>query len=282
MAHVNLDAADGRRLLWINYLDYAGKLLAGGNIQWLDIAECLNWYRKAQGLLKSDILNIDISYICTQFIESDAALLNLMRGKDKSIAPLKELLSYPPLRAHISELVMAARATFPDLMLALVCPAPGGWVKTTYLKAFPESSQLDIGEDEVDYGALYTADFLRIFSGANVDLLLLEDGKLTKEHAEEFMPCYQTIMNLANQYRWRFGIQFSEIVDRAELPLVDFIVSKISLDGPIHALELDQKFWDNPCGAEHYKSHFLYVSIPISCEPEIVLDSLNMLRNSAS
>jgi hypothetical protein len=87
---------------------------------------------------------------------------------------------------------------------------------------------------------------------------------------------------LANQYRWRFGIQFSEIVDRAELPLVDFIVSKISLDGPIHALELDQKFWDNPCEAEHYKSHFLYVSIPISCEPEIVLDSLNMLRNSAS
>jgi len=281
MTHAIFDRVDREKVLWINYLDYAAKLLADGNVQWMNIAECIAWYRKAQSLLKSDVLHIDVELICSQFIESDASLKSSIAAKNKSTAPLKELLAYEPLRAHISELVSALRTTFPDLLLILVCPAPGEWVSRTYLQAFPDTASPSIAEDEVDYGSLYTADFLRIFSGANVDGLLIKDGVLTEELVELNMPCYQTIINLASQYRWRFGFQFSDVASEDLLPDVDFIITPLNITRPNLGLELGSLFWEGGASSDLHRHCFHYVQVPSTSEPEIVLEALAEARNAA-
>lgn len=280
MTHAIFDRVEREKVLWINYLDYAAKLLADSSVQWMNTAECIAWYRKAQSLLKSDVLHIDVELICNQFIESDAALKSVMAAKNKSTAPLKELLAYEPLRSHISELVSALRATFPDLLLMLVCPTPGDWVSSAYLKAFPEATPPSIGEDEVDYGSLYTADFLRIFSGANVDGLLLKDGALTEELVEVYMPCYQTIINLAAQYRWKFGLQFSSIASEDLIPSVDFIVTPINIIKSNIGLELGPLFWEGGVSADLHQHCLHYVQVPSSSEPEKVLEALTIVRNA--
>ena len=280
MAHTIFDRIERKKILWLNYLDYASQLLAEGNVQWMNIAECVAWYRKSQSLLRSDVLHVDLELISNVFIKSDAAISTLMAEKNKPIAPLKELLAYQPLRTHISELVSAMRATFPDLVLALVCPSPGVWIKNVYLKTFPDASHPSIGEDEVDYGSLYMADFLRIFSGANVDVLLLDDDILSEELIEIYMPCYQTIINLANQYRWKFGFKFSDIPNNDLLPDVDFIISPVNILGANIGLEINPSFWLNGASVDLHQHCLHYLTIPASVKPEKVLETLIEVANA--
>ena len=122
---------------------------------------------------------------------------------------------------------------------------------------------------------------MRIFSGANVDGLLIKDGALSEELVEVNMPCYQTIINLAGQYRWKFGFQFSDVASEDLLPDVDFIITPLNITRPNVGLELGSLFWEGGASSDLHQHCFHYVQVPSTSKPEKVLEALADARNAA-
>jgi hypothetical protein len=129
-------AASGSGLLWLDANDYASALLANGAPPWLDVAATLAWQRKAQGLLRSDVVSLPLAVVIDAWLAQNPALRTAMAAKSRLLAPLKVLLADEALRAHLAEMVRGMRAGFGDSVLALLIPSPRYWPALSYAQAF--------------------------------------------------------------------------------------------------------------------------------------------------
>jgi len=151
-------ASDGK-LLWLDDADYSAALLAGGAPPWLDATAYVAWRRKAQSLLKSNVIAVPVARIFSSWLANDAPLRAASGAKTRANFPLKTMLAAADLRRHLVEIIAGLRSSFPMLAVALVCPSPRAWVGDAYHWAFGDAAEIEVGEDEVDAATLHSAGF---------------------------------------------------------------------------------------------------------------------------
>lgn len=255
----------GRQPLWLDYGAYAGALLANGSVPWLDVAAYVALQRKAQGLLKSDVLQLPVGAVGAAWVAARPALRETMAAKKRAVFPLKTLLADEDLRAHLVELARGLRACFPDLPLALACPSPREWVAQAYRMAHGEDTE--VGDDEADSAAVYLADFLRCFGEAGVDVLLLQESTGSEPADATGLDLYQPALNVAAHYRWETGLLAPAGRCAAGTTGLGFVV------GPDAILPPDS--WNAAMTAGR---GLRYAVIPADAQPETVLQRLKELR----
>lgn len=260
-------------VLWLDSHAYAGRLLAGGQAPWLDVAQFVAWQRKTLGLLKSDIAPLPVAEVVDAWLAANPPLREAMAAKSRATFPLKTLLADPGLRAHLLELVRGLRAASGGV-IALVLPSPRAWVARAYRQA--HGSAIEVGADEADSASVLVADFLRAFGEAGVDALLLaEDAEHEPASAEE-LRWYQPVFNVAANYRWDAGVRLPSAAHAvAELA---FIIAPRVVEGTATGLAMNGTFWSAAQLPACPSGGFRYAEIPADAQPESVLERLATLR----
>jgi hypothetical protein len=260
------------RALWLDSHAYCAKLLADGAAPWLDVAACVAWQRKAQGLLKPSVTVLPLVPAIEAWLAAHPGLREAMRAKSRITYALKTLLADESLRGHLVELTRGLRAAVPGVPLALVLPTPRAWVAGAWAQAHGAAAA-EVGDEDADSASVYVADFLRAFGDAGVDALLLEESAAGAPVSPAASDC-QSVLNLAAHYRWDVGVQ---VAQASPLPAgCAFAVAPQALEGTPTGVVLAESFWNGgllPAGAA-----FHYLHIPSGAQPEGVLQRLATLR----
>lgn len=271
--------AQGKRL-WLDYSEYAGALLSGGSVPWLDVSELVAWQRKAQGLLQSDVLELPIGSVSAAWLQAHPDLLDAMRGKRRPVFALKTLLADPGLRAHLLEIAKGLRASFARLPLALACPSPRRWaIEANRVALASEASAIeDFGPDESEDAAAYLADFLRVFGDVGVDVLLLQESAESEPGDAGGFAAYQPVLNVASHYRWEIGLAAPSGRPVAGDAGFGFVIAPQATDGRRSGRIVPHDFWSGSAAPDCTANGFRYASVPGDAKPETVLQRLAALR----
>jgi hypothetical protein len=267
----SMDFPGDRQWLWLDYSDYAGRLLGGGEAPWCDAAELIAWYRKAQGLLGADVIALPVGRVAAAWAREHAAVREAMAAGRGKAGALRALLADEPMRQHLRDVFSGLRASFGRSPLALALPAPGAFVGLAHA-LIHDGAALEIGEDEIDDGAMYLADFVRAFGDSGIDTVLIEEaaGEIPDE---DTLALYKPMLNIAGHYRWSIGLRLSS---PGSAPPAGF--SYLIAPGPGGervGVTIPDGFWggeDAPGGA------LRYASVPPDAQPEAVLARLAALR----
>lgn len=270
-------AADGRGL-WLDYTAYAGALLAGGDVPWLDVDGLIGWMRKAQSLLKSDVLALPVAAVVEQWLGAHAELKAAMGAKRRAVYPLKTLLADPALRGYLAGLTRALRSSFAKPALVMALPSPRLWAALAAAQALPDEA-VEIDADVVDSAAAYLADFLREFADCGIDGLLLEEDVHSGAVSAEDVQLYQPVLNVAAHYRWDVGLRLPA-AQQISPGGAGFVVSSRALAGVSTGLVLPAGFWSGDAPPDTPPGGFRYAEIPVDAKPESVLDRLAVLRQA--
>ena len=266
------------KVLWLDYTAYAGRLLANGAAPWLDPAAAVAWLRKAQNLLRSDVIAVPLDAVAAAWLAAHAGLLAAMSAKRRAVFPLKTLLADEDLRAHLLELVRSIRGSFASSTVMLVLPSPRRWVSLAYGQALPGDA-VEVGDDETDTASMYVADFLRGFGDCAVDGLLLQESTDSAPRSAAGIECYRSVINVAGHYRWDAGIGLPE-APAFEGPWagIGFALAPVAMTGVATGLMVRAGFWSGEAPPQRAAGGFLYAEIPEAAQPEAVLDRLAALR----
>jgi hypothetical protein len=255
-----------RKVLWLDYSDYATALLANGHTPWLDVAAYVALQRTAQSLLRSDVMQLAVDAICHAWIDAHPALAIVMASKTRPVFALKTLLTDLALREHLLALFQGLRASFTDTALALVCPSPRAWLLSAFQRVHGvEAAEID--DDNIDSASVYIADFLRIFCDAGLDIVLLKES----DGIVPPVALYQSICNVAEHYRWTIGIRVTQELSCQPL---DFVISPHTAASQ----ELTSEFWADQTVPDFPAQGFLFAQVPANVQPERVLSRLAQLR----
>ncbi len=268
--------SSGKRPLWIEATAYAERLMANGKVPWGDAAEVVAWHRKAQGLLRSDVVALPVGAVAEAWRQADAELAAEMSAKKRVTAPLKILLASESLRAHLVEILKGLRASYGSSPLALVVPSPRRWVGDAYLSAHGEVAE--VGEDEADGAAMYVADFLRTFGESGIDVLLLEENEQSAPSNASEIKWYQSVFNIAAHYRWDCGLHVPLARDVSGAEGLDFCIAPALVAGLSTGLALPAESWLVGTAPAAPGGGFRYVEIPPDAVPETTLEKLALLR----
>lgn len=276
MASFKEQLSAGQKILWLDYIDYAARLMSGGQVPWLNSAELIAWFRKAQGLLKSDVVALPVGRIAAAWVEKNAALAARMREKKRVLHPLKTLLADDSLRAHITETLAGMRASLQGSTLALAIPSPRRWIGEAYALAHCSADDAEIGDDETDSASMYLADFLRSFGDSGLDVLLIEETAASEPRSAEQFDLYRPVANIAAHYRWALGLQQPEAAWDGADSALDFVLAPQMQSGRSTGVVLPEAFW---AGETSISAVFRYAKVPEQTNPEIVLERLSALRD---
>lgn len=269
----------GEPVRWLDFIDYGGALLAAGTIPWLDVADYIAWYRKAQGLLKSDVVAFPVMPLAAAWLASHAGLRKEMAKRQRPLAPLKALLADAALRSHLAGTLASLRSVYPDMPLALVMPLPQDWVASAYALAFGAGEQIAISIDEADSAAMYVADFLRVFADVGVDILLMEELGEAEGRAIVDVESCRTILNVAAHYRWETGIRLLDGAPEWKPTVgLDFVLAPGGAAGSRAGLVLGAGFWEHGGLPVRTLNDFYFAIVPDRAQPETVLERLAALR----
>lgn len=268
----------GRKPLWLDYGDYAGGLLAGGRVPWLDVAACVGWLRKAQGLLKSDVIGLPLASVIEAWLAANPALREEMAAKRRAVYAIKTLLADEPLRAQLLELARGLRACFADTPLALVCPSPRRWVREAFQQAHGAEADVEVGDDEADTAAMYMADFLRSFADAGIDGLLLQESADHEPATAAAVVVYQPVLNIAAHYRWEVGLEAPAGRYGGGEAGLSFVIAPSALAGARAGLIVPDAFWSGEAAPACPAGGLRHARIPVDAQPERVLQRLAELR----
>ncbi len=270
--------AGGRRARWLDYTDYCGRLLAAGDIPWGDVTRLVDWHRKSQGLLKSDVAALPLRPLIASWLAAHGDLAEAMAAKKRLLFPLKTLLADDALRAHVAQALEGLRRTHAGLPLALVIPSPRLFIQLACAWAGREADE-PIEADDVDSASMYLADFLRAFGDAGIDILLLEEA-VGDPASRDGIAAYQAVLNIAGHYRWEVGLRLGNVPGdlAGGLAGIDFLIAPQPVPGAATGIQLPLAFWT---GAEaavpQAAGDFLFGAIPADAQPEVVLERLAAL-----
>lgn len=274
-----LSESSGRQV-WLDYSAYAGGLLSGGSVPWLDVGALIAWQRKAQSLLKSDVLPLPVDAVAAAWLAAHPELKEAMGAKRRAVFPLKTLLADEGLRGHFVELAKGLRGSFGGATLALVIPSPRLWVGLAYGQALP-GDEVEVGEDEADSASVYIADFLRAFGDSGIDVLLLKESAQTEPAGADGFGCYQSTLNVAAHYRWDTGLYLPAGRFAGGDAGVSFVVAPAPPAGAaIAGAIVPAEFWSGGAAPAAGKGVFFMAEIPGGANPESVLERLAVLRGS--
>ena len=265
-------AAAGRVPLWLDDAQYAGTLLAGGAPPWSDASAYCAWRRRAQSLLRSDVLMFPLDAAIIAWLKSHPASVAALQARRRPLYPLKTLLADDGLRTHLSDLIRALRGTSSDVPFALSCRLPGTLAADIFQLAFGEPCEMD--DDDADSASVYLADLLRAFGELGVDGLLL--GQLADVAVAPLDAFCQPILNLAAHYRWEIG-RFQP----PDHPVdgLSFIVTSAPVNDTVPTgIVITAGFWHDERTAEPEAGAFRYAEIPTTLAPDVVLSRLDVLR----
>ncbi len=272
-----LDSA-GPCFLALDDTEYAGRLLEGGEIPWLDADRWVAFRRKASSLLRSDLALVPFAGFARAWVGAHPELRDAMAAKKRAIAPARTLLGDEDLARHVTSIARALRAALPRPPLVLSLPSPRAWVHVAYALAFGTDATVEVGEDEADACAVHLADRLRSFADAGVDAVLLEELATAEPASAAEVAWYQPVLNVAAHYRWEVGLRMptaSRFQGRADG--VAFAVAPRPLDGPRAGLTLPSTFWDGTEAPSAPAGGFRFVEVPVAAVPETVLARLATL-----
>ncbi|MFA7282489.1 MAG: hypothetical protein WC100_20570 [Sterolibacterium sp.] len=280
MANAILDISQpGKPGVWLDFYAYAGKLLAKGNIPWLDQAQFVSFLATAQSLLRSDVVSLPLESLAAALLDDD--LRTAMKAKSRPGFPLRTLLQDAKLRDSVTGLLVPLRASHQGLPLTLLLPSPRRWLASAYQSAHGEALDAEVAgdNDEIDSAAVYLADFLRCFADSNIDALLLQENPGEAPASTEQWACYDPVVNIAKHYRWEVGV-----LDPAPAaPLaagsgIDFCIAPALAAGTSGGLMLDETFWQGADAPSPGSGQFRYATVPAGATPETVLQQLAKLR----
>ena len=277
---INLESASSERPLWLDSTAYTARLLEGGHAPWLEIASFLSWQRKAQGLLRSDVIALPAEPVVDALLAMHPALRSAMAAKSRALFPLKTLLAATQLRDQLGEMLSGLRACFPGIPLALVVPSPRRWIALSYCQAFGADAEAAAGADEFESASVYVADFLRCFSESGLDILLLDEAADTEPASPEEIEWYRPVLNVATHYRWELGLRLPLAkTDPGMVEGVGFFIAPSPLAAPTGILT-PGTFWAGSPPPVCPAGQFRTADIPAEANPELVLDRLAVLRSS--
>jgi hypothetical protein len=272
-------AASDSKLLWLDDTDYSAALLAGGAPPWLDATAYVAWRRKAQSLLKSNVIAVPVARIFSSWLANDASLRAASGAKTRANFPLRTMLAAADLRRHLAEIIAGLRSSFPMLAVALVCPSPRAWVGDAYHWAFGDAAEIEVGEDEVDAATLHSADFLREFGGSGIDTVLLEESARSEPATTAEIEWYRSVLNVGTHYRWDMGLRLpGERFGGDDLGGFSYVVGPKPFGAPCFGRVVADEFWRGADADISSPSDFSFSRIPSDIEPEVVLDRLALLR----
>lgn len=265
-------AAAGRVPLWLDDAAYSSVLLAGGSPPWSDASAYCAWRRRAQSLLRSDVLVFPLDAAIVAWLEAHPALVASLGARRRPLYPLKTLLADGELRAHLTELIRALRGVSSDLPLALSFRLPGALAADVFQLALGESCEIE--DDDADSASVYIADLLRAFGELGIDGLLM--GRLSDVSDAPLDAFCQPILNLAAHYRWEIGR-----LQPPQHPVdgLSFVVTSASTNNAVPTgTVIDAAFWRDEQTLAPASGAFRYVEIPTTLAPELVLSKLDVLR----
>lgn len=265
----------GTVTVWLDHTDYSAALLNKGVVPWLDGAEFVSLQRKAQGLLKSDVVALPLAPACAAWVAMHADLAAAMGSKSRIGFPLKTLLGDDALRAHLVEIANSLRASLAGTIFALVLPSPRAWLGLACAQAHG-SVPGEVDDDDADGAAVYVADFLRDFASSGVDALLLEEAPGFAPSGAEGVALYQAVLNVAANYRWDAGVKVDGAIAVAATAALDYAIAASPPASARCGIAIGTKFWDTESAVP--ASAFRYATIPARTKPETVLDRLAALR----
>lgn len=266
--------------LWLDYYAYAARLFAGGQVPWLDQVAFSAFHAKAQGLLRSGVVELPVEDVAEALVRAAPDIAARMRARRRSGYPLRALLEEPRLREAVAQLLDVLRPANADIPLVLGLPSPRRWLALASRQAWgDESQESDLSQraddDEVSAAAMYVADFLRAFAEKQVDALLLIETPGQSPQQSEALALYDPVINKAVHYRWEMGI-----LDRAATPAcarergVSFVIAPVLDDGQTGGRLMEAAFWNGTPPPALGRGGFRYARVPEDALPEAVLQRL--------
>jgi len=266
--------------LWVNFNDYTKKLLLGESENpWDTPASYMAFYGQAHGLVKADVVVLDVWDLFQHWMEDDEKAIPAMAEKNRVPYALKTMLEAFAPRELLAEVITAVSNNYGDKTpIVLVVPSP----RSLLVRAHKAATGNDAEPEEmvVDTAAMYLADFLRYFSETNLSgVLLVEDEALMPASSEE-LSWYQPVVNVAKHYRWSIGIQLPFSGEGFSAPGdVNFTIvpAQSSVSESSLGVDISQALWVG--GDIAGTKGFYYLSIPADTKPESVLETLSTLKS---
>jgi hypothetical protein len=204
----SLDAPpSGRKApVWFDCTAYSReKLLDSGPVPWTSPGELSAFFGKAQGMFHSDALLVDMADLFAARVTQDPSLPAAMAARARPGFALRTLLANESARAVAVEAMTALGAGDSATPVVLAMPSPARWLGIAARQAGtpPDASP---EARHVDAAAMYVADLLRIFAGARVDGLVLDEGSAAQGALVDF-ESYRPVLNVAGHYEWPVWIR---------------------------------------------------------------------------
>ncbi len=269
--------AEERSPLWIDAWAYGQQLLNRGNHPpWDDVGAFVSFYGRLQGLVKSDILALEIGNFYACWLRQNPALLATMGEKRRLGYALRSMLADPAARAQLHEVIKAVCDSNPDVPVLLALPSPKQWMASAHCHA-RQLDKAEVSWDDAESASMYVADFLRCFADCELSGVLLRDAEDAGPAGDGDVARYQPVINVANHYHWQL------ILDGCAddfLPAPDSGVS-FTLGKPgseAWGLKLPAKCWESAEVPETNGLGLRYLTVPQDAVPEQVLEIIGKAR----
>ncbi len=267
--------------LWIDGWNYGEKLLRKGTAPWDDVAALVSFFNQLQGLLKSDVLSVELADFYDHWLASHPDLLVAMGAKSRLGYALRTLLADPAARQHLKEIVSALCEVHKNTPVLISLPSPRDWLGRAHCQA-RQVQNVEVSWDDAESGAMYLADFLREFASCGLSGIVLreEQGKAPASDSETAR--YQPLINVAKHYGWSVVLDgcADDYLPASETGVT---VCLASANEDAQGRKLAPSFWEDNGSADIAlaESQFWCVSIPVDAVPEMVLDRLAALREKS-
>ncbi len=276
-----LSPAEGASKIWVNFNDYTKKLLLGVDENpWTTPASYMAFYGQAHGLVKAEVVVLDVWDLFQHWMKEDEEAISSMAGKKRVTVALRTMLEAFAPRELLAEVITAVGNNYGgSVPMVLVMPSP----RSLLAKAHKAANGVDVVPEEshIDTASMYVADFLRYFSETGLSgVLLMEDAALMPESAEE-ISWYQPVFNVAKHYRWSVGVHLPFTGEGFDLPSdVDFSIVPAGSSANSMGIDISSSLWteQGADGLSDRENTFYYLTIPEDIKPELVLDTLSSLR----
>ena len=187
--------------VWFDSLAYCrAKLLDDGSVPWESPGELSAFFAKSQGMFHSDALLIDLDDLYAERVSGDDALAGAMAARTRPGFALRTLLADERTRTVAEGALTALGGADSATPVVLSLPSPARWLTIASEQAgVPATEPPDPAL--VENAAMYMADLLRIFAGARVDGLVLNEGPATEDNLAD-TEGYRPVLNVAGHYEW--------------------------------------------------------------------------------
>jgi hypothetical protein len=192
--------------VWFDSTAYCReKLLDGRPIPWTSPGELSAFFGKAQGMFHSDALLVDIADLFAARVAQDPSLPAAMAARTRPGFALRTLLADEGARALATQAMTALGAGDSATPLVVSIPSPARWLTLAARQAGTQPGAPPEAR-HVDAAAMYVADLLRIFAGARVDGIVLDEGSAAPGALVD-LECYRPVLNVAGHYEWPVWIR---------------------------------------------------------------------------